>query len=157
MKRIRTSVCICICILVSLLLVPVVPAAALEEGEVWDKSVSASFAGSGTQDDPYLIRTGADLALLSASVVPQNGEATDCFADTYFKMTADIDMGNYTMDMIGSHAVERTTVTNGTLDTMAFAWFCGVFDGDGHVIRNLKINKDQRQGLCRQHCRPAAR
>ena len=140
MKRIRTSACICVCILLSLLLVPVVPATALEEGEVWDKSVSESFAGSGTQDDPYLIRTGADLALLSASVVPQDGKATDCFEGVYFKMTADIDMGNYTMDMIGAHGVESTEVTNSTVDTVALAWFCGVFDGDGHVIRNLKIN-----------------
>lgn len=89
--------------------------------------------GSGTQDDPWLISTAADLKALADYV--NNGDATDCDADAdvcggvgnfhgyYFKQTADIDLQGVEWDPIGYS------------DESGF-YFSGHYDGGNHVIRN---------------------
>lgn len=86
--------------------------------------------GSGTQDDPWLISTAADLKALADYV--NNGDATDCDADCntygnfhgyYFKQTADIDLQGAAWDPIGYS------------DESGF-YFSGHYDGGNHVIRN---------------------
>lgn len=89
--------------------------------------------GSGTQDDPWLISTAADLKALADYV--NNGDATDCDADVdvcggvgnfhgyYFKQTADIDLQGAAWDPIGYS------------DGSGF-YFSGHYDGGNHVIRN---------------------
>lgn len=89
--------------------------------------------GSGTQDDPWLISTAADLKALADYV--NNGDATDCDADAdvcggvgnfhgyYFKQTADIDLQGAAWDPIGYS------------DESGF-YFSGHYDGGNHVIRN---------------------
>lgn len=89
--------------------------------------------GSGTQDDPWLISTAADLKALADYV--NNGDATDCDADAdvcggignfhgyYFKQTADIDLQGAAWNPIG-------------YSDNAGACFSGHYDGDNHVICN---------------------
>lgn len=86
--------------------------------------------GSGTQDDPWLISTAADLKALADYI--NNGDATDCDADCntygnfhgyYFKQTADIDLQDAAWDPIG-------------YSDNAGACFSGHYDGDNHVICN---------------------
>ena len=72
--------------------------------------------GSGTVDDPYLIYDAEDLKLIG--VYPQDFEKN-------FKLMADIDMQGVDFHGIG----------------FGFG-FGGVFDGNGHVIRNYSINND---------------
>ena len=85
---------------------------ALWTDDIWDGSEkSASLNGSGTADDPYIIASGADLNYLA-----NMGTA---YCSKYYKVMADIDMGNYEMPPI-----YRLT---------------GTFDGNGHKITNLKI------------------
>lgn len=89
--------------------------------------------GSGTQDDPWLISTAADLKALADYV--NSGNAADCDADAdvcggignfhgyYFKQTADIDLQGAAWDPIG-------------YSDNAGACFSGHYDGGNHVIRN---------------------
>lgn len=88
--------------------------------------------GSGTQDDPWLISTAADLKALADYI--NSGNAIDCdidgcgedignFHGYYFKQTADIDLQGAAWNPIG-------------YSDNAGACFSGHYDGDNHVICN---------------------
>lgn len=89
--------------------------------------------GSGTQDDPWLISTAADLKALADYI--NSGNAADCDADAdvcggignfhgyYFKQTADIDLQGAAWDPIG-------------YSNESGFYFSGHYDGGNHVIRN---------------------
>lgn len=88
--------------------------------------------GSGTQDDPWLISTAADLKALADYI--NSGKAIDCdidgcgedignFHGYYFKQTADIDLQGAAWNPIGYS------------DESKF-YFSGHYDGGNHVIRN---------------------
>ena len=85
--------------------------------------------GLGTLDNPFLISSRADLALLATKV---NGGTT--YSGKYFRVINDIDLG-------GS-STPYTAIGNGT------NWFKGTFDGAGHKITGLYINATTNyQGL----------
>ena len=78
------------------------------------------FKGKGTEDDPYLIGSAADLRLLSEGV--NNG--TILTLGVYFALADDLDMtGTDNLTGIGSYKHS----------------FYGTFDGRGHVISNIKL------------------
>ena len=79
--------------------------------------IKTTFEGSGTEDDPYLISTPAELAGL-AYKVNIDGEN---FSGVYFRQTADIDMSKYWWDSIGTSANK----------------FSGNFDGGGQIVSGL--------------------
>ena len=81
--------------------------------------------GSGTADDPYLIHNSGELLKLAARTA--NGTQ---FTNEYFQLEADIDMDGITWDGIGGE-------------------FRGIFDGAGHTISNVTINRpdDRDVGL----------
>ena len=88
---------------------------------------TADFEGEGTAANPYKIQNVDDLKKLAEKV--NGGEA---YANTYFKLTANIDLNN-----------EPNWTPIGTEDTL----FQGTFDGGGHQITNLKIGKREYGGL----------
>ena len=92
--------------------------------DVWDgKAKSNSLKGSGTENDPYIIASGADLNYLS------NWNGTYC--NRYYKLMADINMDGHEM-----LPIYRLT---------------GTFDGNGHKITNLKIeSSDVYYGLFKE-------
>ena len=73
----------------------------------------------GSKENPYTISTLAELESFRDDV--NNGNT---YAGKYIKLTADIDLGNKSWTPIG-------TSTN---------TFSGMFDGDNHTIKNLKID-----------------
>ncbi|MCD7848001.1 MAG: hypothetical protein LUG49_08265 [Oscillospiraceae bacterium] len=88
--------------------------------DTWDGSIATSFAGgSGTEDDPYQIATGAQLAYLATLI---NGSSNSTYCSCYYVLTADIDLNNISWTPIGNAAPR---------------YFKGTFDGDGHTIINL--------------------
>ena len=102
--------------------------------------------GSGTQDDPWLISTAADLKALADYI--NNGNAVDCDADAdvcggignfhgyYFKQTADIDLQGVEWDPIGYDGEENS-------------YFAGNYDGSNYVIRNAAFDgKDNDSRNC---------
>ena len=107
-----------------------------EDVGVWDGSIAEGFAGgSGTEADPYLISDGSQLAYLAKTV--NDGESyfgTSSQTRKYFKLTSDIDLGNLEWTPIGKG------LAYGTYDNPVNP-FSGIFDGDGHVISNVKITQ----------------
>lgn len=102
--------------------------------------------GSGTQDDPWLISTAADLKALADYI--NSGKAIDCDADAnvcggignfhgyYFKQTADIDLQGVEWDPIGYDGEEGS-------------YFAGNYDGSNYVIRNAAFDgKDNDSRNC---------
>lgn len=93
-----------------------VPVSVFADGtEVWDGSIAKSFAGGkGTKDDPYQIATGSQLAYFAERVNAE--EYGEKYADTYFELTEDIDLGGKEWTPIGETVAEITAVD------MASAW-----------------------------------
>ena len=106
----------------------VIPAAGVKAA--WDGSVAANFAGgNGTEANPYLISNAKELAFLAEKVNLGNDTAS-----TYYKLTADIDVsGGSEWTAIGTY-IDR---------------FKGTFDGGGHIVSGININKPDKnfQGL----------
>ena len=79
----------------------------------------ASWLGSGTDVDPYMIFNQTDLVLLSTQV-----NLGTSFSGTYFELAGDIDLtGSWT--------------PIGNSSTFAFG---GILNGNGFVIRGLQVN-----------------
>lgn len=113
------------------------PFTTLKAQNVWDGSVAESFAGgTGTQDDPYLIETGAQLAYL-AQLTNQSPASTN---GTYYKLIEDIILNEKVLDenydLIGTPANPWTPIANVTSNNMGNS-FKGDFDGAGHVISGV--------------------
>ena len=113
-----------------------VPVSVFADGtEVWDGSVAESFAGGkGTKDDPYQIATGSQLAYFAKRVNAE--EYGEKYADTYFELTEDIDLGGKEWTPIGE------TVADLIMGGHEYFVFSGNFDGNGYTIKNLTIGTE---------------
>ena len=98
----------------------------------WDgTTVSEGLIGSGTEADPYLIQSGADLAYIKQHMSAEG----DNFAGVYFKMTRSIDLGNHSMKIgqyPGWNADRR--------------FFAGIFDGNNCAVINLNMTESGMGG-----------
>lgn len=86
------------------------------------------FEGAGTADAPFLIKTKADMIALSEATTVKR----QMFNDMYFEMTNDIDM-EHDPAFDGINADETSSA--------ASIKFQGVFDGKGHTLNNVLINR----------------
>lgn len=103
------------------------------ELDSWDGTTeSSSWSGSGTQADPYLIQSGADLLHLKNEIgkmtVPESGN-NEAYVGKYFKQTKSIDLSSYS----GNFIIGQTKVTSPVL------YFAGNYNGNNCSIRGLKI------------------
>ena len=101
--------------------------------DVWVGTIAEKFAGgTGTESDPYQISNGAELAWLAEQV-----NSGDKYSQgKYFKLTADIDLGDKEWTPIGND--------DGNYNYYEFK---GTFDGDGHIICNLNVPDTALPGL----------
>ena len=113
-----------------------VPVSVFADGtEVWDGSIAESFAGGkGTKDDPYQIATGSQLAYFAKRVNAE--EYGEKYADTYFELTEDIDLGGKEWTPVGE------TVADLIMGGHEYFVFSGNFDGNGYTIKNLTIGTE---------------
>ncbi|MBR4285724.1 MAG: hypothetical protein IKT36_06570, partial [Methanocorpusculum sp.] len=88
-----------------------------------------AYSGSGTADNPYEISSVADLKQLASDVNADTDAKT--YENTYFKLTADLDLNNEEWTPIGNGRRSDSQHTGKS--------FSGTFDGAGHTISNLKI------------------
>ena len=94
------------------------------ETDVWDGSAAEAFGGGeGTENDPYRIRSAAQLAFLAQEVT-----AGESYAGKHFSLDCNLDLNRLGWTPIG----------NGECP------FGGVFDGNGHSIANLSITVGTR-------------
>lgn len=90
----------------------------------WSNEVSDILKGSGTENDPYLISTAADLAYLANKVNTQ----TAAPAYEYYKMTDNVNLAYNEWIPIGVYGNENQ-------------YFCGSFDGNGYTVSDLYITQ----------------
>ena len=124
-------------LLLSLVGVLLLPFTTLNAQSVWDGTVADSFAGgTGTEDDPYLIEDGSQLAYL-AKITNDNPASTN---GTYYKLIEDIILNEKVLDenydLIGTPANAWTPIADVTANSMGNS-FKGDFDGAGHVISGV--------------------
>ncbi|MBQ8380890.1 MAG: metallophosphoesterase, partial [Clostridia bacterium] len=94
--------------------------------EAWDGTTMTAPEGEGTEGDPYLVNSPANLLWMSKKIIDNGGVA---FAGKYFKQTADIDLDGKAIQSIGYYYLDR--------DHMSA--FAGYYDGNGKVIKNGTI------------------
>ena len=111
------------------------------ELDVWDgTTVSTSLAGAGTETDPYLIQSGADLAYFKSVIDAHNVDGTFTkhasreqyfiYQNTYFKLTKSIDVSANANFVIGYYSGWNN-----------YSVFSGIFDGNNCTVRGLAINQ----------------
>lgn len=95
------------------------------KGRVWSGKAATKFSGgSGTENDPYLIETPEQLAMLV-----KKGNSSG----KYYKLIADIKLNDTSKTDWKSSANEWFT---------GYLEFGGHFDGNGHIVSGLYINSD---------------
>nr|WP_145405093.1 chitobiase/beta-hexosaminidase C-terminal domain-containing protein [Paenibacillus xylanexedens] len=103
-------------------------------GRTWADSVDFA-GGSGTQNDPWLIETPEQLDNIRTLLYPTDHPDYSYY---YYKLIADIDLD---VAPYNQGAGWDAIGTSG-------APFTGNFDGNGHIISNMKINlQDERYKL----------
>ena len=118
------------------------PTAAFAEGtsvDNWDGSADTSWYTSAPDASAYHISTAEQLAGLAQLVNADPG--TTNFAGKTFYLDNDIDLSGHEWISIGT----------GRGGTRAKYSFCGVFDGQGHVISNLYSHESYIEGADESH------
>lgn len=94
--------------------------------EKWDGvSISSSFSsGNGSEENPYVIKSGADLAYFKEVI---EGLNSDSYNSAYYVLGNDIDLGDNEFRSIGIVENEKEK------------FFKGFLDGNGYTIKNVKI------------------
>ena len=121
LKNRGLSLLLILSLLVSLLVLPVSAA---------DADPLARFSGSGTETDPFLIATAADLAAMRDYINTTEGDQSG----HYWRQTADISLA----DIANWTPIGTSIKTNATMETRYR--FSGVYDGDGHSITDMTIS-----------------
>lgn len=119
MKKLIAFIITLACVLSVLSISTLTASAASTAVDVWDGTTASGFSsGNGLENDPYIIKTGAELDLLASTCY--GGET---YANTYFRLEADIDWGGNLWTPIGYDSSHL---------------FSGHFDGNGQTIYNLE-------------------
>ena len=93
------------------------------------------LSGTGTKEDPYLIGTLDELKWFRDSVNTYTSDGSNQYKGKYVKLTADIDL--YEEDENGDQISWEPIGDNDVNDHESFK---GIFDGDGHTVKNLYVN-----------------
>ena len=92
-----------------------------ETNEIWDgTTIATSFnGGNGTQENPYLISSGKELAYLQKVM---SGTEAISYSTLYYSITNDINLGSHELDPIGTETP-----------------FSGHIEGNGNTIKNAVV------------------
>ena len=109
--------------------------------DVWDGvAIADSFAsGDGTQETPYQIATGAQLAKLANDLK----SGAQRYHGAYFELANDIDLNHKPWTPIG---YQEWRIENGNYSTMNAHPFVGHFDGKGHTVSNVYVADPTGEG-----------
>ena len=137
MKKKIASLALVLALCLSLL-----PTAAFAEGtsvDNWDGSADTSWYTSAPDASEYRISTAEQLAGLAQLVNADQGKTN--FAGKTFYLEKDLDLSGHEWISIG-------TGSGGTQPRYSF---CGVFDGQDHVISNLYSHESYIEGADESH------
>ena len=91
-----------------------------QSGEWKDYAANEYASGDGSKDNPYVIKTAAQLAYMAKDISGTNNISKG----KYYVLDADVDLAAHYWNPIGTDNNHR---------------FLGNFDGRGHVVKNLKV------------------
>ncbi len=91
----------------------------------------SDWTGSGTEEDPYLIKFPFQLDSLAKRV-----NRGDSYENTYFKLAADLDYSDVALTDGNNYTPIASNMVNDYLR------FKGHFDGDYHTISGIKISRE---------------
>lgn len=136
MKKRILGIALAICMMIFC-----VPMGVFAEGtaDVWDGTADTSWYTSAPDASEYHISTAEQLAGLAQLVNTDPG--TTNFAGKTFYLDNDLDLSGHEWISIG-------TVLGGDCPEYSF---CGVFDGQGHVISNLYSHESDIEGADESH------
>ena len=100
-------------------------------GNITVEADFTGWAGTGSEDDPYIILYPAQLDLLAIQVNSGNS-----YANTFFKLGTDI---TYSTEGLGAGESNYTPI-GGYIDGSPML-FRGSFDGDGHTVSGLIVTR----------------
>lgn len=131
-KKKFLTILLVVCLVMAMIPMTVLAADGVKDSDTWDGSVATAFAGgTGAEEDPYQISSGAELAYLASTV--NSGES---YEDKYFVLTKDINLNGLSWTPIAN---SFSDVLFGGTD---YSMFSGKFDGKGHTISNLTIGTE---------------
>lgn len=130
-----------IMLLASILCIALLPAVAhAATPDVWDGSTASSLTGGGkSEDDPYLISTGAELKLLA-----DNSRAAG-LGSCYVKLTNDIVLNDGTFDKSGAFTKRGATTTSQPNEWLPMGEASWHIDGNGHSISGMYIKCSEKK------------
>ena len=103
---------------------------------VWDGSVAESFsAGTGAPDDPYIIKSAAELAYVSKLCAEGHN-----FSGEFLVLDCNINLNGLEWSPIGKYS-PRMSYDTAPTNTPDFKDFQGHFDGNGYFVSNYVINQ----------------
>ena len=138
MKRKVWSILLTLCMVMAFI-PPHVAFAGENTVDSWDGSADTSWYTGHESDTEYHITTAEQLAGLAQLVNTDPG--TTNFAGKTFYLDNDLDLSGHEWISIG-------TVSGGTQSKYSF---CGVFDGQGHVISNLYSHESYIENADESH------
>lgn len=112
----------------------------LGQGNVWNGEIASQFKGEGTEENPYIITTAEELALLSRNVSYGYN-----YADKYFELGCDIVLNDSTdWQKWGSVNEDGQVIAPvniwtpiGLYDNFGFK---GYFDGKNYTVSGMYVN-----------------
>ena len=137
MKRKLLSLLLALCLVMAL--VPMTAFAEENVADSWNGTADTSWYTSAPDASEYHISTAEQLAGLAQLVNADPG--TTNFAGKTFYLESDLDLSGHEWISIG---------TGGGGDCPEYS-FCGVFDGQGHVISNLYSHESDIEGADESH------
>lgn len=96
----------------------------------WEGNTEAWTEGDGSETNPYVIESAANLAYLAQQV--KGGEK---YTGKHFRLETDVDLKNLSWTPIGVYVPASYAGIARTFE--------GSFDGDGHTIANLRISSNE--------------
>ncbi len=108
------------------------------ECDVWDGSVATAFeSGTGTENDPYIIKTGAQLAYLAQLATDGTADKDSVYGTgVYYKLGASLDLSGHQWTPIAMYD-----------KSYSWTYFNGNFDGANHKIIINVSNSSLGYGL----------
>ena len=123
LKKRLLALLLCLCVTLGLLPLSGTVLAANTVPDVCDGSVATGFdGGDGSEEDPYIIATSAQLAYLQRQVYAYG--YVDIYEGEHFVLTRNLDLNNVPWTPIGQQKSS----------------FKGSIDGQGHTISNLTVS-----------------
>ncbi|MDR1726226.1 MAG: T9SS type A sorting domain-containing protein [Bacteroidales bacterium] len=124
--------------------------AGLSMNTLLSQNLIIGLSGSGAENDPVLLSNADDLRLLSAFIYNDVDYST-ATANKYFKLTNNITFGEPIYDLDGDGIKESNMIPIGgrrdSVTASDYRLFQGIFNGDGHIIRNMQILYDTTVGF----------